>query len=115
MFAELLFYLGVAVSLAIALLYFRDLGDIPQLFIKTKRTNVDRFIRNEYKFVTFGFVAWLVSAIDYLGLASGNGWVFWIATLITFVLIAFTWVYVHLGLRNQKDKALFLTSRKPKI
>ncbi len=53
MFAELLFYLGVAVSLVIALLYFRDLGDIPQLFIKTKRTNVDRFIRNEYKFRHF--------------------------------------------------------------
>jgi hypothetical protein len=82
--------------------------------MKTKRTNVDRFIRNEYKFVSFGFVAWLISAIAYLGLGSGNGWVFWIATLITFALIAFTWVYVHLGLRNQKDKARFFDIEEAK-
>lgn len=47
LFAEPCFYAGVVVSIAIALLYFRDLGDIPQLIMKTKRSNVDRFIRNE--------------------------------------------------------------------
>jgi len=114
MFAELLFYLGTVVSLAIALFYFRDLGDIPQLFMKTKRTNVDRFIRNEYRFLAIGFGAWLVSAIAYFGFDAGNGWIFWIATLITLALIAFTWIYVHLGLRNQKDKAQYYSIEEAK-
>lgn len=114
MFAELLFYLGAAASLAIALLYFRDLGDIPQLFVKTKRANVDRFIRNEYKFVAIGFVAWLVSAVAHFGLGAGNEWVFWVTTLITIFLIGFTWIYVHLGLRNQKDNARFFDIEEAK-
>ncbi|WP_299355959.1 DUF3179 domain-containing (seleno)protein [uncultured Shimia sp.] len=114
MLAELLFYLGTTVSLAIALLYFRDLGDIPQLFITTKRRNVDRFIRNEYRFFAVGCGAWLVSAIAYFGLSAGIGWVFWIATLISFVLMAFTWIYVHLGLRNQKDKAQYFSIKEAK-
>ena len=52
--AGILFYLGLLVALSIGVVYFRDLGDIPQLFMKTKRSNVDRFIRNEYKFVGVG-------------------------------------------------------------
>lgn len=107
MVANLVFYAATVVSLAVAFLYFRDLGDIPQLFVKTKRANVDRFIRNEYRIVSAGIVAWVVSALSYFGFGAGNGWVFWIATVLVVALIAFTWVYVHLGLRNQKDKARF--------
>ncbi|MEP2029959.1 MAG: DUF3179 domain-containing (seleno)protein [Paracoccaceae bacterium] len=107
MLSGLFFYVGTAAALVIALLYVRDLGDIPQLFIKTKRSNVDRFIRHENKFLLMGLGAWLIAAVTYFGFGAGNGWVFWIATLLTAAFIAFTWVYVHLGLRNQKDKAQF--------
>ena len=114
MLPEILFYAGTAASLVVALLYFRDLGDIPQLFVKTKRSNVDRFIRNEYKIVSVGLGAWFVSAAAYFGFGAGNGWVFWIATLLAAVLIAFTWIYVHLGLRNQKDNARFYSIEEAK-
>lgn len=107
MVADLLFYAATIVSLAVAFLYFRDLGDIPQLFVKTKRANVDRFIRNEYRIVAVGILAWIVSALFYFGFGAGNGWVFWTATVLVAALMAFTWVYVHLGLRNQKDNARF--------
>ncbi|MGI9402865.1 MAG: DUF3179 domain-containing (seleno)protein [Rhizobiaceae bacterium] len=107
MLAELAFYATTAISLLIALVYFRDLGDIPQLIIKTKRSNLDRFIRNEYKFIAASIGAWILSAITYFGLGAGSGWVFWIATPIILGLIAFTWIYVHLGLRSQKDTARY--------
>lgn len=107
MLAELLFYAAIIVSLAVGLIYFRDLGDIPQLLIKTKRANVDRFIRNEYRFISLGLGAWLIAAICYFGLAAGSAWVFWVATLLIAFFYAFTWVYVHLGLRNQKDSARY--------
>ncbi len=105
--AELAFYVTTAFSVLVALFYFRDLGDIPQLFITTKRKNVDRFIRHEYRFLALGLGAWLLSAVAHLGFEAGASWVFWVGTILTLGLIAFTWIYVHLGLRNQKDKALF--------
>ena len=114
MVSELLFYCGTIVSLGVALLYLRDLGDIPQLFMKTKRSNVDRFIRNEHKFLAVGLIAWLIAMIAYIGFGAGNGWVFWISTLLAAALTAFTWVYVHLGLRNQKDKAQFFRVEEAK-
>lgn len=107
MLLEVLFYFALLFSLAVGLLYFRDLGDIPQLFIKTKRVNVDRFIRNEYTFISLGLAAWFIAAITYFGFGAGTGWIFWIGTLAVAFFYAFTWVYVHLGLRNQKMSAEF--------
>ncbi len=107
MIANVVFYLGLLVSLGIAAVYLRDLGDIPQLLLKTKRSNVDRFIRNEYRFLAIGICALLAAAVARFGFGAGSGGVFWIGTLLALVLYAFTWVYVHLGLRNQKDRAQF--------
>lgn len=107
MIGYLLFYAGLLVSLIIGLLNFRDLGDIPQLVTKTKRVNVDRFIRIEYQLLGTGAVAWSMSAIAHLGIGLGPGWLFWTATVLTGALVAFVWVYVHKGLRNQKVSAKF--------
>lgn len=112
--AELVFYITTAISVLVALIYFRDLGDIPQLFITTKRKNVDRFIRHEYRVLALGLGAWLVSAGAHLGFGSGASWVFWAGTILTLGLVAFTWIYVHLGLRNQKDKAQFYSIEEAK-
>ena len=112
--SSILFYLSTVISLTVALLYFRDLGDIPQLFMKTKRSNVDRFIRNEYRFIAIGLGAWVVSAILHIGFGAGSGWVFWIATVLALGLVAFTWIYVHLGLRNQKETAKFYSIEEAK-
>ena len=107
MLAEVFFYLTTGAFLVIGANYFRDLGDIPQLVMKTKRSNVDRFIRHEYRFMAVAGGAWLVAAILHFGIGAGANWVFWTATVVGGLLIAFTWIYVHLGLRNQKDRARF--------
>ncbi|NDR55676.1 MULTISPECIES: DUF3179 domain-containing (seleno)protein [Aliiruegeria] len=114
MLANILFYAGFAVSLGIALLYFRDLGDIPQMIMKTKRANIDRFIRNEYTFLSVGFGGWLVMAVTHFGFGAGPGWLFWISTVLTALLVAFTWIYVHIGLRNQKESARFYSIEEAK-
>lgn len=114
MLPEVLFYLATFVSLLIAIVYFRDLGDIPQLLMSTKRANVDRFIRNEYRFLVIGLGALFVSAITHFFFDAGSGWIFWIATVLTVGLIAFTWIYVHLGLRNQKETARFYSIEEAK-
>lgn len=112
--AEVLFYLGLVAAVGIGFLYFRDLGDIPQLFVKTKRSNVDRFIRKEYQFVGAGLFGWLVAFFAHFAGGAGPGWLFWTATLLVAFFYAFTWIYVHLGLRNQKGTAKFYSIEEAK-
>lgn len=107
MLADIIFGLGLLVSVAVGLLYFRDLGDIPQLLIKTKRANVDRFIRNEYRFLAIGLAGWIVAALSHFAFSAGPGWLFWLGTILSGGLVAFTWVYVHKGLRNQRSTAKY--------
>ena len=54
---ELLFWSGIVLSLAIGLVYFRDLGDVSQMVLKVKRENMLRFIRHEYRFLGVGLAA----------------------------------------------------------
>ena len=54
MLGNVLFWSGLAVSLAIGLIYFRDLGDVSQLLIRVKRENMLRFIRNEHRLLAIG-------------------------------------------------------------
>ena len=103
----LLFWLGLVVSATIGFLYFRDLGDISQMVLKVKRENMVRFIRNEYRLIAIGLAAAAVMALSHLALGGGPAWVFWIAVALLTLLYAFPYIWVHVGLRNQKDSAKY--------
>jgi hypothetical protein len=107
MFWNLIFWLGLTLSLSIGLVYFRDLGDVSQMLIKVKRRNMIRFIRNEYRLITVGLAAATLMAVAHLGFGSGSVWLFWVSMALVVFLYGFTWVWVHLGLRNQMNKARF--------
>lgn len=107
MFASLIFWLSLIVSLVIGFVYFRDLGDVSQMLLKVKRENMVRFIRNEYKWVGGGLAAAAVMTVVHLGFGGGPAWAFWIGLALVAVLYGFPWVWVHLGLRNQIDSAKF--------
>ena len=111
---NLLFWLGLTVSLSVGLIYFRDLGDVSQMLLKVKRKNMMRFIRNEYRFLGTGLVAALVMGITHLGFEVGPGWLFWTALVLILFLYGFPWVWVHLGLRNQADSASFFSIEEAK-
>ena len=106
MLGSVLFYLGLIVSVSIGFLYFRDLGDVSQMLLKVKRENTVRFIRHEYRFVAAGLGAAAVMILGHI-LGGGPGWLFWVCLILVVFLYAFPWVWVHLGLRNQKDKATY--------
>jgi len=76
---NLLFWLGLAISLGIGAIYFRDLGDVSQMVLKVKRRDMIRFIRNEYKFIGAGLAAAFVMAAAHLGFEAGPIWLFWTA------------------------------------
>ena len=111
---DILFWLGLVLSLGIGLVYFRDLGDVSQMVLKVKRHNMVRFIRNENRLIVTGLVATVVMTISHLLFGAGPGWLFWIVLLLVVFLYGFTWVWVHLGLRNQRDDARFYSIEEAK-
>ena len=106
---ELLFWLGIVLSLGIGLVYFRDLGDVSQMVLKVKRENMLRFIRHEYRFLGVGLAATLVATVSHLAFGAGVDRVLWIALFLVAFLYGFPWIWVHIGLRNQADSAEFFS------
>lgn len=107
MFENILFAISLFVALAIGYLYFRDLGDVSQMLISVKRENMIRFIRNEYRLLAVGLGATVLMAFSYFFLGGGIGWLFWGVLAILLVLYAFPWIWVHVGLRNQRQSAKY--------
>ncbi len=107
MLGNIVFWLGLAVSLAIGFLYFRDLGDVSQMLIRVKRENMLRFIRNEYRFIAVGLAAFVLMTIVHFGFGAGPRGVWWAAIFLCLVLYGFPYVWVHVGLRNQKNSARY--------
>jgi len=107
MFWDVVFWIGLIVSAAIGFVYFRDLGDVSQMVLKVRRENMIRFIRNEYRLIAVGLGAATVMAVAHLALGGGLSVVFWIAAVLIAFLYGFPYVWVHVGLRNQKDSARY--------
>ena len=107
MLANLIFYIGLAVSLGIGFVYFRDLGDVSQMLLKVKRENMIRFIRNEYRLIGLGLAAFAVATIARFAFGAGIGAIWWVGAALALVLYGFPYVWVHLGLRNQLNTAQY--------
>lgn len=101
------YWIGMGVALVIGLLYFRDLGDVSQMLIRVKRESMKRFIRNEYRFIALGFAGLVLMTIAHFGFGAGSLGLWWATLLLMAVLYGFPYVWVHIGLRNQKNSARF--------
>ncbi len=109
MLASLLFYLGLIVSLGIGFVYFRDLGDISQMVLKVKRENMVRFIRNENRLVGAAVGGVILMSLMHFAFGAGPGWIYWFALVLSLIFIGFPYVWVHVGLRNQKTTARYFS------
>ncbi len=107
MFFTVLFWLGLLVALTIGWLYFRDLGDVVQMFIKVKRENMLRFIRHEYRLIAVGLAGLMLAIAAQLFGDVGDPRYVWPAIAATAFLYLFPYVWVHVGLRNQLRTAQF--------
>ena len=106
---ELLFWMGLLISVGIGAVYFRDLGDVSQMLLRVKRENMVRFIRNEYQLLAAGLGAAVVMTVAHFVMGTGPDWLFWLAIGLMLVLYGFPWVWVHVGLRNQLNTAKYYT------
>ena len=114
MLANLIFAAGFLVATVIGYRYFRDLGDLAQLVLKVKRSNMIRFIENEYQLLALGLSAAAIAAISYLVFDGGSKLWFWLLLLVIGLFYAFPWIYVHIGLRNKKDTGEFFSIAEAK-
>jgi hypothetical protein len=107
MLGIILFWSGLAVSLVIGIIYFRDLGDVSQMLIRVKRKNMMRFVRNEYRLIAIGLGGLALMTIAHFGLGAGSPGFQWAAILLGAFLYGFPFIWVHVGLRNQKNSARY--------
>ncbi|MDJ0858589.1 MAG: DUF3179 domain-containing (seleno)protein [Dinoroseobacter sp.] len=107
MLANLVFLLGLVVSVGIGFVYFRDLGDVSQMLLRVKRKNMIRFIRNEYRFIGMGLAAFALATVAHFGFGGGVPALWWLSLFLVAVFYGFPYVWVHLGLRNQLNTARF--------
>jgi hypothetical protein len=114
MFGNFVFWIGLAVSLIIGFLYFRDLGDVSQMFIRVKRENMLRFIRNEYRLLAIGLAAYAAMTAAHFGLGVGPRWLWIVVSLLIVLFYGFPYIWVHVGLRNQKNSARFYSIEEAK-
>ena len=104
---QITYWILMVAGTLIALRYFRDLGDITQVFLGVKRKNMIYAIRHEYKLIFSALACVLVGAfIDYRYGVSW-GWSTGILVAFSLLLLGFPWVWLHLGLRNQQSRATF--------
>jgi len=114
MLVDILFWLGLGLSLVIGFFYFRDLGDVSQMLIRVKRENMLRFIRYEYRLLAIGLGALALVTVVHFGLDGGSRGIWWAAVLACAVLYGFPYIWVHIGLRNQKDSAHYYSIAEAK-
>lgn len=114
MIAHAIFGLGFIISMVIGFVYFRDLGDVSQMVMRVKRSNMTRFIRHEYQLLTIGLGAALIASVAHIGFGGGPQALFWVMVVLLGVFYIFPWVYVHLGLRNQKASARYYSIEEAK-
>lgn len=107
MIGHILFTIGLVIALLIGFSYFRDLGDISQMVMKVKRENTLRFIRNEYRLLAIGGAATALMVVAYFDFDGGVSWLFWPVIVLLAFLYLFPWVWVHIGLRNQRGTAKY--------
>ena len=107
MIGQILFYISLVIALLIGLAYFRDLGDVSQMLMKVKRENTLRFIRNEYRLLAIGGAAIALMVVAYFDFDGGVNWLFWPMLVLLAFLYLFPWVWVHVGLRNQRSTAKY--------
>lgn len=109
---DVVFWLGLIVSAVVGFIYFRELGDISQMFFRVKRKNLVRAIRYEYKMVALGVAGAAGMILAHFVGAAGPSWIFWIAVIVLAFLYVFPYVWLHIGMRHQSRTAKYFPIEK---
>jgi len=103
----ILYWISLGISTIIGFIYFRDLGDASQIFFDVKRKNILKLIRIEYKLIIPGLLCGVLATALYFSIGVGEPISFWIITSANVIFYAWTWIWVHVGLKHKRENAKF--------
>lgn len=106
---EALFWLGLAASLGAGFFYFRELGDISQMFFRIKRHNLVWIIRHEYQILGVGLAGMALCTLAYWAGGAGPGLVWWLALPVWGLFYVFPYIWLHTGMRTKTGNAGYLS------
>ena len=107
MFWDIVFWASLLAAIAIGGLFFRDLGDVSQMFFKVKREDMLRAIRNEPRTLKLGMGLAAIMIASHLLFDGGSPWAFWVGLAFTALFFGFPFIWLHIALRNQQGIARF--------
>ncbi|WP_338550942.1 DUF3179 domain-containing (seleno)protein [Roseovarius phycicola] len=109
---EATFWFGLALSLVAGFFYFRELGDISQMFFRIKRNNLVWVIRHEYKIMGAGLAGVLACTLSYWLAGAGTGLIWWPALIIWGLFYLFPYVWLHTGMRTKTGNAKYYSLKE---
>jgi hypothetical protein len=114
MIIELLYWVCLVVATYTAFIYFRDLGDVSQVILDVSRENMIKAIRNENKLVLIGLIGTGLAVYLHIAHGAGIGWVTVTLACANAFMVGFPWIWLHKGLRNQQDTAIYYSIEEAK-
>jgi hypothetical protein len=111
---ELIYWIALAVATYAAFVYFRDLGDVTQALLDVSRDNMLKAIRNENKLVACGLLGTAVAVALHYIYGAGISWLTLTFAAANVFMVAFPWVWLHVGLRNQQQSAKYYSIEEAK-
>lgn len=106
---QIAFWAGLSVSLVFGFFYFRELGDISQMFFRIKRRNLVLVIRHEYKIMGLGIFGAVIATIAYWGAGAGSGLVWALAPIVWGLFYVFPYLWLHTGMRTKTGNARYFS------
>ena len=107
MFWDLIFWGVLIAILFVGGRFFRDLGDVSQMFIKVSREDMIAAIRNERHTLKLGLALTVALFATHVFFGGGSSWAFWTGLFLAALLFGFPYGWLHIGLRNQQGSARF--------
>ncbi len=111
---EIAHWLLLASAAGLASLYFRDLGDVTQIIFDVKRRNVMRAIRHERAMIAASLLTFAGALGIHVWQETGVALLVWIVAFALLVMLGLPWLWLHVGLRDQQDRATHYSIQEAK-
>ncbi len=107
MLYELIYWVALAIATYTSFIFFRDLGDITQVIFGVTRESLYKAIRNERKLLTTGLAGTALAVVMHYAFDAGIGWITLTLASANVLMVAYPWLWVHVGMRNQQRSAQY--------
>ena len=107
MFLEIIHWSALVIATVAGYIYFRDLGDVTQIFMNVTRQSIVKTIRNEKLLIGLGVGGITVGIATHFLAQSGHGGALTAISAAVVFMFCFPYIWLRVGLRNQQNTATY--------